>query len=72
MVIVGVTLTVPPAREPGFQVKDAAPVEVNVTVVPAPVQMAVGLAAAVNVGLGLTVIAIVAVPLQPPLDPVTV
>jgi hypothetical protein len=49
-----------------------APLDVSVTVVAAPVQIPVGLATAVNVGVGFMVIAMVAVPLHPPLEPVRV
>jgi hypothetical protein len=70
VVIVGLTTTVAPVNEPGFQVYVVAPLPVKVAELPA--HIAIGLAIAVTVGIGLTVNVTVFVLVQLPLAPVTV
>lgn len=69
VVLVGLTVTVPPVNDPGIHVNEVAPLALKVEL--DPEQIFVGEALAVTVGLLFTVIEIVFVEVQPELSPVT-
>ena len=68
----GVTITVPPAKAPGDQVKEIAPTPDELNVAELPTQTALGLALTEITGPVFTVTLTVAVLLQPTEFPVTV
>lgn len=70
VVVVGVTTTVAPVKEPGIHVYVEAPLAVKVAELPE--QSAVGLETAVTVGYVFTKIDTVAFEVQIPFEPVTV